>query len=181
MFQGSVLDCGRRLQRWRRHIISFLRGITIYRGYLYENKSRPPSCPQQEQKHGHHTLAHGGPGDQLLGETGKALEKRRNFNQRSFLDRRSDFRIPARGQVQRHRDVKPHLQGIPVSVAAVQVQGSGVSGGRLDEQQGLDSFSIQLTKFMQHLPRAMKGIQCHRSSGSNERKKVFALKELAFQ
>ena len=76
--------------------IFFLRDITIYRGHHYENK---PSGQQEEQKHGHHTVACGGLEDKLLGEAGKALEKRGYFKQRSFLDRNSGLRILTQGQV----------------------------------------------------------------------------------
>lgn len=98
----------------------------------------------------------------LLCEAGKAVEKRWYFNQRSFLVRHSRSRIPAQGHVQRHRGGKQcassgnsnqHGWNVGVMVRSGR-------GERLKKQQGLDSFSIQWTKFIEDLPHGMNCVRC---------------------
>lgn len=59
---GSVPDLS---EGWRdgEDMISFLSDITAYGGYGYGNDSLPQSCQEEEEKPGHHTVAHGGLGD----------------------------------------------------------------------------------------------------------------------
>lgn len=70
--------------RDREDMISFFRDITVYREYHYENKSLQSNYQQQEQKHGYHTVAHGGRGDQLLGEAGKGFGEERVYKLEDF-------------------------------------------------------------------------------------------------
>ena len=41
-------------------VLYFLRDYRVYRGCRYENESLLPSCWEQEQRPGHHTMAHAG-------------------------------------------------------------------------------------------------------------------------
>ena len=106
-------------------------------------------------------------------EAGKALEKRWHFNHRSLLDTQGASRVPAQGRVQRHRKGK---QRASLGSSNQHAWNMGIrvrsgKGERLKEQQGLDSFSISWTKFIESLPHAMNCIQYSWSSGYNERER----------
>lgn len=62
--------------------------------------------------------------------------------------------------MQRHREIKQPASSGNSSQHGWNVAVGVGSGGeeRLEKEQGLDSFSIQLTKFMEHLPNDMNCI-----------------------
>ena len=121
-------------------VLYFLRDYRVYRGYGYENESLPPSCWEQEQRPGHHTVAHAGLG--LWGWKGFGEEM--VFQSQEFSRYTQCIRSPSPGHVQRHREGKQRASSRSPNQHGWNV-GVRVRSGkeeRLKEQQGLDSFSL---------------------------------------